>query len=105
MRNYPILTLTEKGADFLRGGHVWVFADEVTHITGTPEDGALADVCSPKGKYLGTGFYNSNSKIRVRIISKNANDRLTPPSGDASSVGQSTTAARSWASAILPAAA
>lgn len=56
MRNYPILTLTEKGADFLRGGHVWVFADEVTHITGTPEDGALADVCSPKGKYLGTGF-------------------------------------------------
>lgn len=76
MRNYPILTLTEKGADFLRGGHVWVFADEVTHITGTPEDGALADVCSPKGKYLGTGFYNSNSKIRVRIISKNANDRF-----------------------------
>ena len=76
MRNYPILTLTEKGADFLRGGHVWVFADEVTHITGTPEDGALADVCSPKGKYLGTGFYNSNSKIRIRIISKNANDRF-----------------------------
>lgn len=76
MRNYPILTLTEKGADFLRGGHVWVFADEVTNITGTPEDGALADVCSPKGKYLGTGFYNSNSKIRVRIISKNANDRF-----------------------------
>lgn len=76
MRNYPILTLTEKGADFLRGGHVWVFADEVTHITGTPEDGALADVCSSKGKYLGTGFYNSNSKIRVRIISKNANDRF-----------------------------
>ena len=76
MRNYPILTLTEKGADFLRGGHVWVFADEVTHITGTPEDGALADVCSTKGKYLGTGFYNSNSKIRVRIISKNANDRF-----------------------------
>ena len=38
MRNYPILTLTEKGADFLRGGHVWVFADEVTHITGTTRD-------------------------------------------------------------------
>lgn len=76
MRNYPILTLTDKGADFLRGGHVWVFADEVTHITGTPEDGALVDVHSAKGKYLGTGFYNSNSKIRVRVISKNANDRF-----------------------------
>lgn len=76
MRNYPILTVTEKGEDFLRGGHVWVFADEVTHITGTPEDGSLADVYSKKGRYLGTGFYNSNSKIRVRIISKNANDRF-----------------------------
>ena len=76
MRNYPSITVTEKGADFLRGGHVWVFADEVTGMTGTPENGALADVYTAKGKYLGTGFYNANSKIRVRIISKNANDRF-----------------------------
>lgn len=76
MRNYPSITVTEKGADFLRGGHVWVFADEVTGMTGAPENGALADVYTAKGKYLGTGFYNANSKIRVRIISKNANDRF-----------------------------
>ena len=74
MRNYPKLTVTEKAEKLLRGGHVWVYGDEITAAEGTPENGALADVFSGKGKYLGTGFYNSHSKIRVRIISKNTND-------------------------------
>ena len=74
MRNYPKLTVTEKAEKLLRGGHVWVYGDEITATEGTPEDGALTDVFSGKGKYLGTGFYNSHSKIRVRIISKNTND-------------------------------
>ena len=74
MRNYPKLTVTEKAEKLLRGGHVWVYGDEITAAEGTPENGTLADVFSGKGKYLGTGFYNSHSKIRVRIISKNTND-------------------------------
>ena len=39
-----------------------------------PENGTLADVVSPKGAYLGTGFISLKSKIRVRLISRNAND-------------------------------
>ena len=73
-RSFPILTVTQKGEKMLRGGHVWVYADEVTSLSSTPENGALVDVRSSKGKYLGTGFYNANSKIRVRVVSKNAND-------------------------------
>ncbi len=76
MRIYPTVTVTEKGEKFLRGGHVWVYADEVVSLSDEIRDGALADVRSKKGKYLGTGFYNSNSKIRVRVVSKNANDRF-----------------------------
>ena len=34
------------------------------------------DVVSRKGSWLGTGFYNSHSKIRVRLISRNANDKF-----------------------------
>ena len=75
-RSFPILTVTPKGEKMLRGGHVWVYADEVTSLSSTPENGALVDVRSEKGKYLGTGFYNANSKIRVRVVSKNANDRF-----------------------------
>ena len=74
MRQYPRITVTPKGEDFLRGGHVWVYADEVTKHSAPIENGALTDVYSQKEKYLGTGFYNANSKIRVRIVSKNAND-------------------------------
>ena len=37
-----------------------------------PENGTLVDVVSPKGAYLGTGFLSLKSKIRVRLISRNA---------------------------------
>ncbi len=74
-RKYPVLTVTQKGERFLRGGHVWVYEGEVVSLSECPEGGALVDVRSPKGRYLGTGFYNEKSKIRVRIVTKNANDR------------------------------
>lgn len=73
-RLYPRATVTPKGEKALRGGHPWIYADEVTSLSATPEDGGLVDVYSSKDKYLGTGFYNSHSKIRVRILSRNAND-------------------------------
>ena len=41
-----------------------------------PENGALCDVLSDKGRYLGTGIFSAHSKIQVRILSKNANDRF-----------------------------
>ena len=75
-RTYPVVTITPKGEKMLSGGHVWVFADEVISLEGAPQNGSLVDVRSQKGKYLGTGFYNDNSKIRVRVVSKNANDRF-----------------------------
>lgn len=54
--------------------HPWVYDNEITKINGTYENGELVDVMSEKGTYIGTGFINDNSKIRVRIISRNAND-------------------------------
>ena len=75
-RAFIKVTITPKGERAVRGGHPWVFSDEIISEESVPEDGSLVDVCSQKGKYLGTGFYNSSSKIRVRIISRNANDRF-----------------------------
>ncbi len=75
-RIYPRATITPKGEKALRGGHVWVFADEVTALSTTPADGELIDIYSAKDKYLGTGFFNSRSKIRIRLLSRNANDRF-----------------------------
>ena len=73
-RAYPSVVIDARGTKKAQGGHPWVFDTEITQVNGTPEDGGLCDVLSPKGRYLGTGYYNSHSKIRVRMISQNAND-------------------------------
>ena len=75
-RSFPRATITPKGEKALCGGHPWVFADEVVSLPSPPLDGGLVDVYSAKDKYLGTGFFNSHSKIRIRILSRNANDRF-----------------------------
>ncbi len=87
MRNFSRVTITDKGTKKAKGGHPWVFGDEVLSLTmadgtaipqteGAPllPAGTLTDVYSDKGRYLGTGFYNEHSKIRVRLVSTNAND-------------------------------
>ena len=74
LRPYPRITITPKGEAALTGGHPWVYEGEVTAMDGTPEDGGLVDVVSRRGSWLGCGFYNSHSRIRVRLVSRNAND-------------------------------
>ena len=75
-RPYPTITVSEKAELSLRGGHPWVFEDETRSISGILFDGGLVDVLNSKGRYLGTAFYNSASKIRLRVISTNANDKF-----------------------------
>ena len=74
LRPYPRITITPKGEAALTGGHPWVYEGEVTAADGTPEDGGLVDVVSRRGSWLGCGFYNSHSRIWVRLVSRNAND-------------------------------
>ena len=76
MRKYAKFFVTPKGERAARGGHPWVFGEEVTKIEGDYANGDLVDVVTSKGKYLGTGFVNDHSKIRVRIISTNTNDKF-----------------------------
>jgi len=76
MRTYPKFYITLKGERSARNGHPWVYGEEVTKVEGEYRNGDLVDVLSSKGKYLGTGFVNDHSKIRVRIISTNTNDKF-----------------------------
>lgn len=73
-RNFTKVTVTDKAVRAIKGGHPWVFSDEVMTVEGEYDNGNLVDVLSKKGRYMGTGFINDNSKIRIRIISNNAND-------------------------------
>ena len=75
-RGYPTYTVTPKAENTIVKGHPWVYDAEILNMEGETANGGLVDVISRKGRYLGTGFLSQQSKIRVRLISRNANDRF-----------------------------
>ena len=75
-RTYPKYTVTPKAEAAILQGHPWVYGEEVLQTEGLTLNGGLVDIISRKGRYLGTGLLSEQSKIRVRLISRNANDRF-----------------------------
>jgi 23S rRNA (cytosine1962-C5)-methyltransferase len=63
------VTISERAAARLRGGHVWVYASDVTHDAGA-QAGSLVHVIGPKNKALGTAIYSSSSQIRLRLLGR-----------------------------------
>lgn len=75
-REYPSFIITKKGCAWVNTGHPWIYAQEIISKSTEPENGALVDALSENGRYLGTGLYSRESKIGLRLISRNANDRF-----------------------------
>ncbi len=75
-RKYAALTVTPKAERALRSGHPWVYGEEILDLEGTYAQGDIVDVRSTKGKWLGAGVVNDHSKIRIRLLSRNTNDRF-----------------------------
>ena len=74
MRDRKYVIINRKAEDLLRKGHIWVYGEEILQTCPGIENGDIIDVYSQKERYLGSGFYNSISKIAVRLLSTNAND-------------------------------
>ncbi|MCR5422553.1 MAG: class I SAM-dependent rRNA methyltransferase [Bacilli bacterium] len=51
-------------------GHPWVFSNEVNHFEGKIKSGEICSVYSFDNKFIGKGFFNSNSKIMVRLLTR-----------------------------------
>lgn len=75
-RNYPVASVTKKAEASIKKGHPWVYDTEIKSVAGEWTNGCLTDVVSEKGSYLGTGFVSEKSKIRIRLLSANANDKF-----------------------------
>ncbi len=75
-RIYPRYTVTPKAEAALLRGHPWVYGEEILSAEGTAENGGLVDIVGKRGQYLGTGLLSEASKIRIRLLSRNANDRF-----------------------------
>ncbi len=55
-------------ADRALAGHPWIYAGEILRVTKPPADGELVQVKDHRQRFLGVGFFNSKSKIHVRIL-------------------------------------
>ena len=75
-RQFPKATLTKKAETTIRFGHPWIYDSEVISLEDC-ENGSLVDLFSEKGSYLGTGLLSLNSKIRLRLLSQNANETFS----------------------------
>lgn len=75
-RDFPRFIISAKGTKWVEQGHPWIYEAEVRSGDEAAENGCLVDAVSEKGKYLGTGFLSKNSKIRIRLVSRNANDKF-----------------------------
>jgi 23S rRNA (cytosine1962-C5)-methyltransferase len=69
MQTLPTVIIRPGEADRVVAGHPWIYAGSVLRLTAPAEDGALVQVKDHRQRFLGTGFYNSKSKISVRLLS------------------------------------
>ncbi|MCR4763818.1 MAG: class I SAM-dependent rRNA methyltransferase [Lachnospiraceae bacterium] len=61
----------KKGAGkSLKAGGLWVYDNEIDRVFGGPDDGELLELRDFDGYFLGYGFINSHSRIRIRILSR-----------------------------------
>ncbi len=75
-RPYPQTVISDRCRKRISGGHPWIFDNEIISADENIPDGDIVDVFSEKHRYVGSGFFNSASKIRIRLISRNTNDRF-----------------------------
>ena len=75
-RQLPVFTVSKKSENKLRAGHPWVYDNEIESAPDVCENGSVVDVLSQKGTYLGSGLVSEKSKIRIRLLTTNANDRF-----------------------------
>jgi 23S rRNA (cytosine1962-C5)-methyltransferase len=68
MNNLTTVVLKPGEGDRIIAGHPWIYASEILRVTAPVTDGELVQVKDPRQRQLGVGFFNSRSKIHVRII-------------------------------------
>ena len=72
-----IVTLKKGEGRLLKKGGCWVFDNEIDSIVGTFHNGDIVEVHDFDGYPMGRGFINQNSKIRVRMMSRNKDQEIS----------------------------
>ncbi len=63
--------MLRKGEDRrVRGGHPWIFSNEVESWSGAVEDGGIVEVADHRGAFLGRAYVNRHSLICARLLTR-----------------------------------
>ncbi len=62
--------LRRKIAPRVQNGHPWIFMNEVDRVEGSPAPADIVEVFSHDSKWIGSGYYNPQSQIVIRILSR-----------------------------------
>lgn len=90
--NFPRVFLNKNEEKEIQQGYPWVFDNEISHLKFREDEksewknenlnvcslknGSVVEIYSKSGGFLGTGVFNKNSKITVRIIGNEHADKI-----------------------------
>ena len=66
--------LRKKIGDRVALGHPWIFGNELGESEGSAEPGDIVEVYSSNGSFVGKGYYNPASQIRIRLLTRDKNE-------------------------------
>ena len=73
---YGQVCLRRGEASDVRAGSLWIFDNEIDWVDDLCKDGEVVEVIDSRLRFLAYGFFNSNSRITVRILSRDRNERI-----------------------------
>ena len=63
----PVVTVTRRGADRARAGHLWIYRSDVQNAVGAA-GGAVVTVRDERGRHVGQALYSDRSEITLRLL-------------------------------------
>ena len=74
--SYAVVTMKKGEGRTLKAGGAWVFDNEIESITGGFTNGSIVLVHDFDGYPMGRGFINQNSKIRIRMMTRDVHQEI-----------------------------
>jgi 23S rRNA (cytosine1962-C5)-methyltransferase len=76
LRRMSMVFLKRKISPRVPNGHPWIFNNEVEKMEGSPEPGDIVEVVSHDKKFIGKGYFNPQSQIVVRLLTREKKDEI-----------------------------
>lgn len=74
--NEAIVTLKKGEGRTIKAGGMWIFDNEIESIMGSCTNGDIVVIHDFDGYPMGKGFINRNSKIEVRLLTRNSKQEI-----------------------------